>query len=372
MTPRMSAATSPSRPPSAQAASACRAPRRVDAPRSAHDARARRALAAGGRPRSRRWSPSTGARAGRCTCEGRAAELALDDDRRARRLPRGARRLPRPSHDDVGPRQDALRGIGSGLRHAGRPPQALAHHLRALAIAERTRQRHRRRRRRCARSASCTRAPATRMSGLECYQKSLALRGATGRSRSSARKHAQQHRHQPQGPRAARRSRCVKLHRALDAFVGRWGAAAAAATLNNLGATLGAHGPSRRGRGDAARGARRARRRPATARAWSTRRLGLGRVCDRTRAAHVEARMRLETALDVCAARISLTGYAVECHEALADLRERAGDRPMPRSTTSAPAARSSATLLSEASERACKMLSDPLPGRPRRSARPT
>jgi predicted signal transduction protein with EAL and GGDEF domain len=83
--------------------------------------------------------------------------------------------------------------------------------------------------------------------------------------------------------------------------------------------------------------------------------LGLGRVCDRTARA-VEARMHLETALDV-AQHAQLRGYEVEAHDALADLHERGGN--------SADAVRHlrasreiERALMSEASDRRLKMLS--------------
>jgi hypothetical protein len=83
--------------------------------------------------------------------------------------------------------------------------------------------------------------------------------------------------------------------------------------------------------------------------------LGLGRVCDRTARA-VEARMHLETALDV-AQHAQLRGYEVEAHDALADLHERSGN-----STEAVHHLRGSReierTLLSEASDRRLKMLS--------------
>jgi diguanylate cyclase (GGDEF)-like protein len=78
-------------------------------------------------------------------------------------------------------------------------------------------------------------------------------------------------------------------------------------------------------------------------------------VCDRTARA-VEARMHLETALDV-AQHAQLRGYEVEAHDALADLHERGGN--------SADAVRHlrasreiERALMSEASDRRLKMLS--------------
>jgi len=99
----------------------------------AHDARDAARLAAEATALATENS-DTGARARARYLEGRAAELALDETR-ALEAYRESLAGFQAVRDDIG-RADALRGIGQVYDTLGDAPQALAHHLRALAIAE--------------------------------------------------------------------------------------------------------------------------------------------------------------------------------------------------------------------------------------------
>ena len=236
--------------------------RRRAARRRGHRARDGRPPTPGPRPRALPRRPRRRARARR--------------DRRARGLPRGARRVPGGARR-LG-RADALRGIGQVYDTLGDAPQALAHHLRALAIAEAAGDRARRPRR-CAPSASSIRAPAAPTSVSSGTRRSLALPGPDADPLERARTLNNI------GINLKNLGRfdesLATLESALDAFRAADATLGQAGALNNLGATL-----ERMGRLDEAE----RKLRDALERSTSTgygegvvnASLGLGRVCDRT------------------------------------------------------------------------------------------
>ncbi len=146
--------------------------------------------------------------------------------------------------------------------------------------------------RRCARSASCTRAPATRPRG----SISIARASRCARSRrrcDRARQDAQQHRHQPQEPGRPRRARKRRSTRRAGCSSSSGCRCSEAATLNNPGLVLRAAGRRRRRGAHAARGARAVRSRRAIATASRTRASALGKLC-LAQGRHADARAWLD------------------------------------------------------------------------------
>jgi diguanylate cyclase (GGDEF)-like protein len=252
--------------------------------------------------------------------------------------------------DDIG-RADALRGIGQVYDTLGDAPQALAHHLRALAIAEDARDADAQAA--AMRTIGVVHSRAGRPDvGLEWYERSLALPGANADPVERARTLNNI------GVNLKDLDRLDEslgtLESALAAFRAAGATLGEVDALNNVGATL-----ERMDRlAEAERALREALERSTSSgygEGVVNASLGLGRVCDRT-GRTAEARMHLETALDV-AQHAQLRFDEVAAHDALADLHERTGG--------SADAVRHlrasreiERRLLSEASDRRLKMLS--------------